>query len=115
LAAAYDRAAVVVMPSRWPEPFGITGLEAFSRGRPVVAFGVGGIPEWLDDGVSGCVVPPGDTRALAARVAWLLAHRDQAAAMGARGRERVARDFSAARHLAQLVPLYSRLPEPARG
>jgi glycosyltransferase involved in cell wall biosynthesis len=48
---------VVVMPSLWPEPFGLVGLEANRRGVPVVAFATGGIPEWLQDGVNGCLAP----------------------------------------------------------
>ena len=48
---------VVVMPSLWPEPFGLVGLEANRRGVPVVAFATGGIPEWLHDGVNGCLAP----------------------------------------------------------
>lgn len=42
-----------VMPSVWPEPFGLAGLEAGLLGVPTVAFAVGGIPEWLHDGVNG--------------------------------------------------------------
>ena len=52
---------VVVMPSLWPEPFGLVGPEANRHGVPVVAFATGGIPEWLHDGVNGCprpVIPP---------------------------------------------------------
>src|SRR5262249_14827019 len=50
LARYYREAAVLAVPSLWPEPFGLVGLEAMSYGLPVVAFGVGGIPEWLEDG-----------------------------------------------------------------
>jgi glycosyltransferase involved in cell wall biosynthesis len=106
LAAAYRRAAVVAVPSRWPEPFGIVGIEAFAHGRPVVAFRVGGIPEWLDDGSSGYGVTPLDARAFGARIADLLDHPDRAAAMGATGRARVTRDFTSAPHLARLMPFY---------
>jgi glycosyltransferase involved in cell wall biosynthesis len=48
---------VVVMPSVWPEPFGLVGPEANCHGVPVVAFATGGIPEWLHDGVNGCLAP----------------------------------------------------------
>jgi glycosyltransferase involved in cell wall biosynthesis len=48
----------------------------------------------VDDGVTGFVVPPNDPPALGARLAWLAAHRDQAAAMGLAGRERVLRHFT---------------------
>ena len=44
---------LLVVPSVWPEPFGLVGLEAARYGVPAVAFAVGGIPEWLHDGVTG--------------------------------------------------------------
>jgi glycosyltransferase involved in cell wall biosynthesis len=47
---------VLAMPSLWPEPFGLVGLEAAAMGVPAVAFAVGGIRDWLDDGVSGVLV-----------------------------------------------------------
>ncbi len=109
LSAAFDEASIVVVPSRWPEPFGIVGIEAMAHARPVVAFRVGGIPDWLEDDVTGCLVEPGDVGAFSARLARLLEHPDAAAAMGARGRERVQRDFVAANHLGQLLPIYRRL------
>ena len=46
LSAAYRHAAVVVMPSRWQEPFGLVGLEALTLGTPVVAWDSGGVCEW---------------------------------------------------------------------
>ena len=50
LCAAYRRAAVVVMPSRWQEPFGIVGLEALTLGTPVAAWDSGGVREWHPGG-----------------------------------------------------------------
>jgi glycosyltransferase involved in cell wall biosynthesis len=49
-------AAVLAVPSVWPEPFGLVGLEAAAFGTPAVAFNTGGISEWLTDGVNGRLV-----------------------------------------------------------
>lgn len=64
MAALYRRAAVVVMPSRWQEPFGIVGLEAMALGTPVAAWESGGIPEWHP----GPLAPWGDVDALALEI-----------------------------------------------
>ena len=48
---------LVAFPSLWPEPFGLTGIEAASLGIPAVGFAVGGIPEWLHAGISGELAP----------------------------------------------------------
>ena len=57
LASRLDHTHVVVVPSLWPEPFGLVGPEANRRGIPVVAYANGGIPEWLEEGVNGCLAP----------------------------------------------------------
>jgi glycosyltransferase involved in cell wall biosynthesis len=111
LDAAFTDASVVVVPSRWPEPFGIVGIEAMAHRRPVVAFRVGGIPEWLSDGTAGFAVTPFDTAAFGERLQWLLAHPADAAAMGLAGRARVERDFHAGAHLSRLVPIYQELSD----
>jgi len=108
LAQAYREAAVVVVPSRWPEPFGIVGIEAMAHARPVIAFGVGGIPEWLEDGVGGFLVPPADVEGMADRISTVLADPAQGHTTALRGRARVQRDFAEGAHLAALVPLYER-------
>ena len=63
LSAAYRRAAVLVMPSRWQEPFGIVGLEAVTLGTPVAAWDSGGVREWHPGGE--LLVPWGDVGGLA--------------------------------------------------
>ncbi len=50
-------ADVLAMPSLWPEPLGLAGLEAAAQAVPAVAYAVGGIPEWLEAGVSGELAP----------------------------------------------------------
>jgi len=64
----YDGVDLLVVPSLWPEPLGLVGLEAAAAGVPAVGFDVGGIREWLVDGVTGRLVPaaPASSTALAA-------------------------------------------------
>jgi len=62
-------AAVVLYPVLWDEPFGMAAAEAQACGTPVVAFRRGGLAEVIADGVTGFLVPPGDTQGAAAAVA----------------------------------------------
>jgi glycosyltransferase involved in cell wall biosynthesis len=55
--ALFREAGILAVPSTWPEPFGLVGLEASAQGMPVVAFDVGGIREWLLPGVTGELAP----------------------------------------------------------
>jgi glycosyltransferase involved in cell wall biosynthesis len=61
LTSLFESSDLLVVPSIWPEPFGLVGPEAGSRGLPAASFAVGGIPEWLTEGVNGALahgVPP---------------------------------------------------------
>jgi len=78
---------VLVLPSH-EEPFGTVLAEAMNAGTPVVATRVGGLPEVVEDGVTGRLVAPGDPDALAEATLDVLARRDE---MGAAGRERARR------------------------
>jgi glycosyltransferase involved in cell wall biosynthesis len=78
---------VLVLPSL-QEPFGTVVAEAMNAGTPVVATRVGGLPEVVEDGVTGRLVEPGDPAALAAAVREVLGRREE---MGAAGRERARR------------------------
>lgn len=93
---AIERAAAVVVPSRG-EGFGMVALEAMERGRAVVASAVGGLPEIVDDGVTGLLVPPGDPRALAAALVEIGSDLDRARRLGAAGRARAVERFAAER------------------
>ncbi|MBV8373136.1 MAG: glycosyltransferase family 4 protein [Candidatus Eremiobacteraeota bacterium] len=73
LRTAYDGATLVAMPSLWGEPFGLVGIEAFARGRPVVAYDAGAIREWLSGTGAGIAVRFGDERALGVAIGELLA------------------------------------------
>ena len=86
-------ADAVVMPSLW-EGLPLTLLEALARGRPVVASATGGIPEVIEDRVSGRLVPPGDVAALAEALEWLHRRADLAAALGREGAARVRESFT---------------------
>lgn len=90
----YHVARVVAIPSCWPEPFGLTGQEAMRCERPVVAFKVGGIPDWCDDGVTGLIVPEQDIAAYAKALERLLTDYELAQRMGANGLKKAQTQFS---------------------
>jgi len=91
--AVYERAATVVVPSRG-EGFGMVALEAQERGRAAIVSDVGGLPEIVEDGVSGLVVPAGDADALAAAIVALARDPERVRRLGAAGRRRALAQFS---------------------
>jgi glycosyltransferase involved in cell wall biosynthesis len=98
-------ANVVVLPSRW-EGLPLVLLEAMMRGRAVVASAVGGIPEVLEDGVNGRLVPPENPAALAAALEPLLRKPDVALALGSVAARDVADRFTWARVVQQYEAVY---------
>ena len=112
---AWTNCAVAVVPSCWPEPFGLTALEAMAVGRPVVASAVGGLSDLVLDGVSGILVPPGAATELGAMIGTLLKDPRRRAQMGRAGRER-AFTYSASVVVPQLERVYQEVianpPEP---
>lgn len=118
LARELAQASVVAVPSLWPEPFGLVGIEAHAAGRPVVASATGGVRDWLQHGVSGLCVKPGDPGALAGALNELLADPARQGEMGEAGRKLVSERFTAEHHVAALAQAYqtARLHwESARG
>jgi glycosyltransferase involved in cell wall biosynthesis len=116
LHAYYRAARVVVVPSRWPEPFGMVGLEAMHHARPVVAFSSGGIPDWLDDGETGLLVPGQRPADLARAIERVLTVDALATTLGRNALERVNARFSFESYLDRLeCILEPRAAGPRRG
>lgn len=92
LVAEYQRAHLFVLPTK-KESFGMVIAEAMACGLPVVSTRVGGVQGLVEDGVTGFLVEPDDTQALAEKMHELLAHPKQAQAFGYAGRTKMERDF----------------------
>lgn len=88
VATLMDSSWCVVVPSR-SEGLSRVTMEAMARGRPVVASAVGGLPELVEHGRTGFLVPPEDSVSLASALVRLLADKDLVRAMGSAGRERI--------------------------
>jgi glycosyltransferase involved in cell wall biosynthesis len=81
-------------------------LEAMALKRPVVAMSVGGIPEVIEDNISGLLVQPGDIDGVAEACLELLARPDRARALGEGARRRVEAEFSIEAHRSRVMTLY---------
>ena len=103
----YDKASVVVVPSRWPEPFGMIGLAAMQRKRPVAATDAGGISDWLADGVTGYLSPPDNPEKLAEKIEILLVDVEKSKTFGENGCKRAAELFSYDRNIQILEQILS--------
>jgi glycosyltransferase involved in cell wall biosynthesis len=110
LRAAIDAATIVAVPSLEAEPFGLVGIEAQARGRPAVAYDVGGIGDWITG--AGIPVPRGDERALAQAVGNVL---DPGAwPVLSRAAFRAAERYRLAPHVAALLGIVAGVTRPAR-
>jgi glycosyltransferase involved in cell wall biosynthesis len=99
----------VLVSASHDEPFGMSVIEAMSCERPVVATRVGGIPEVIEDGVTGKLVSRHRPRELANATESLLLDPVASQEMGRRGRSRVHRLFSSERQVAQVFSIYSNI------
>lgn len=106
----YERAAVVVVPSR-REGYGVAAREAMAYGRPVVATAVGGLPDAIDDGVTGLLVPPLDPLALRTAIERLIADPGLRASLGAAARARARTGLTWQAATAATVDAYDALSE----
>lgn len=106
VAALMRTASAVLVPSRTMEGFSLVALEAAQAARPVVASRVGGIPETVEDGVSGILVAPDDPAALAAGIDRLLSNPSLADRMGLAGQRRARSHYDLGRCVAEYRDLY---------
>ena len=106
LASMRAHAAVVVVPSVFPETFGYAVAEAQLEARAVVASRIGAVDELVKHEVTGLLIPPGDEAALIASTQRALAEPGQAAAWGAAGARRIREEYSPEAHLQGLLAAY---------
>ncbi len=104
LAACYANCYVFALPSRG-EGFGLVFLEAMAHAKPVIGGAHGGIPDIVQDGVTGLLVPHGDVERLAQALESLLSNPNMAREMGAKGRDRLTKTFSFVQFQSQLTQI----------
>lgn len=92
----YKSSNIVVMPSRWDEPFGLINIEAGASRRPIVAAAVGGIPEIVVHGETGFLFEPGDAAGFASYLGKLVEDEVLRKKMGANARHHVESSFTSA-------------------
>jgi glycosyltransferase involved in cell wall biosynthesis len=102
----FEAPDIVCQLSRWQEAFGWVIAEGMAFCKPVVVSDAGGIPEIVEDGVSGYVVPRRDPQAAAQRMLHLLAHPERARKMGQAARQAVESKFELTQNVKRLIDLY---------
>lgn len=101
-----EQCRMLVMPSIWREPFGLSLIEAFARSRPAVAFAIGAPAELIPEGHAGFVCPPGDVDGLAQHIYRILSDDDLADRMGASARLHYLRHFTPETNYDILLSIY---------
>lgn len=104
----YRRSTVVVIPSIWPEPFSLVGVEAMSVGRAVIGTNIGAIPEWLEDGRTGFLVEPKNSKDIANKIIKLFENQKLLKIIGKRAYIKSAQ-FSIEEYAKNLERLYEKI------
>ncbi|HEV7858350.1 MAG TPA: glycosyltransferase family 4 protein [Pyrinomonadaceae bacterium] len=117
LVQAYRRALCIVLPSVYkdmygqetkvPELLGQTLLEGMACGAPAICTNVASLPEVVEDGVTGFVVPPHDPQALGRKLSWLREHPEQAREMGLAARRSVLERFTWQKVVRRCLEIYA--------
>ena len=104
----YNAIDLLVLPS-FEEPFGRSLIEAMAMVKPTIATAVGGPLEIVENGKTGLLAPPGDTKQLADAILKLACDRDLAQRMGGEGRKRVERLFKIETHMLKIHNVYEQI------
>lgn len=107
----WKEAAVSIVPSIWEEPFGMVVLEAWAKGRPVIAHRIGALPELIADGENGFLAEPFDTSSLAQAIDRAFADPAQTEQMGLRGYQTLKAEYNQRRWIERLTTLYKDFPK----
>jgi glycosyltransferase involved in cell wall biosynthesis len=99
-------ASLLVFPSEWYEPFGRVAIESLAKGTPVLTSRLAGMPEIVQDGITGLLCNPGDPRDLAAKLKWALEHATEIRAMRPRARAMYESKYTADQNCGALLRAY---------
>ena len=104
----YRASRMIVLPSMWFEAFPLVLIEAMLHAKPVIASRIGGLPEIVDDSVTGLLFEPGNAEDLAEKIGHLWARPDLCRGMGQAGRQKALREYSPEKHYARLMAVYEK-------
>ncbi len=102
----YQQARLVVVPSLWCEPFGLTAIEAMSYGKPVIVARSGALPGLVEENITGLAFEPGDAAALTISIRKLWSDVELCQGMGRAGREEVKKRYSLSNYSDKLIACY---------
>jgi glycosyltransferase involved in cell wall biosynthesis len=111
--AAMKDASFLVFPTECYEGFPMVLLEAMATGLPVIASDQGSLPEIVQDGISGVLVPPGNPEHWAGALQWAVGHPEAMTAMGQRGRRAFEANYTQDVGYRELSEIYRRTIERA--
>lgn len=98
-----------VLPSEWYENCPLSVLESFAYGRPVIGSRIGGIPELIEDGRDGFLVPSGEVAPLREKLHWMWENRETAVELGRAGRQKVEERFNPSAHYEAVMQVYRKV------
>lgn len=114
VAAEMAQASFLILPSTWPETFGMVIIEAFCQSLPVIASRIPVFEEIIQDGVTGLLFSMGDPDELASKVRWARQHPEEMGNMGANGRKVYEQRYSPCVNFGQLAKIYAAAVEQSR-
>lgn len=104
-------AQFMIMPSLWYETFGMTAIEAFACGKPVIASRLGAMAELVEDGKTGLLFEPGNPEDLANKINWMVGHEDECIRMGRNARKVFEEKYTAEKNFAILMDIYKKVSQ----
>jgi len=105
----YEISDICLYPSSAPEPFGLTMLEAMSMAKPMIVTNMGGMPEIIEHGINGFIIPVRDFEAMAARISQLLEDQTLRERFGYTGREMVESHYTKEKVTQETIGVYKKV------
>ncbi|HSA07326.1 MAG TPA: glycosyltransferase family 4 protein [Candidatus Gastranaerophilales bacterium] len=102
----YKNCIATVLPCDWFETFGLTIIESYACGKPVIASKIGAIPELIENYTNGIVFQPGNIDELTSAINNLYLNRAMAVEMGQKNREKVVKEYNIESHYKNLISIY---------